>query len=66
MVHPVSSLCLRIDNGFAMWIYRTCGDVDGYPSSIARPALFQTPMFTDQQGREDFNNEAMSLPIVKV
>jgi hypothetical protein len=49
-----------------MWIYRTCGDVDGYPSSIARPALFQTPMFTDQQGREDFNNEAMSLPIVKV
>jgi hypothetical protein len=45
---------------------RHCNDVDGYPSSLARPSLWQTPMFTDQAGNEAFNNQDMELPIVKV
>lgn len=46
--------------------HRHCNDVDGYPAGIARPSLWQTPMFTDQAGNEAFNNVDMELPIVKV
>jgi hypothetical protein len=44
----------------------TCGDVDGFPSSIARPALFQTPMFTDRAGDEAENDAARDLRVVQV
>jgi hypothetical protein len=44
----------------------TCGDVNNFPSSISRPALFSTPMFTDFDGNEAINNAAMDLRVVQV
>jgi hypothetical protein len=44
----------------------TCGDVRNFPSSISRPSLFSTPMFTDFDGNEAINNAAMDLRVVQV
>jgi hypothetical protein len=44
----------------------TCGDVHGFPSSVSRPSLFSTPMFTDFDGNEAINNAAMDLRVVQV
>jgi hypothetical protein len=41
-------------------------DVDGYPTSIARPSLWGTPMFTDRAGNEAINDAARDLPVVQV
>eukprot|EP00611_Tribonema_gayanum_P001801 TRINITY_DN11313_c0_g1_i2.p1 TRINITY_DN11313_c0_g1~~TRINITY_DN11313_c0_g1_i2.p1 ORF type:complete len:754 (-),score=205.37 TRINITY_DN11313_c0_g1_i2:1682-3943(-) len=46
-------------------ILGTCGDVGSWPTSIARPALFSTPMFTTKAGVEANNNAAGDLPVVK-
>eukprot|EP00953_Heterococcus_sp_UTEX-ZZ885_P026890 14485-Heterococcus_DN1.PRE.1 len=43
----------------------TCGDVRNFPSSISRPTLFSTPMFTDFDGNEAINNAAMDLRVVQ-
>ncbi|KAG5178679.1 hypothetical protein JKP88DRAFT_273957 [Tribonema minus] len=37
--------------------------VDGYTTSLARPALFETPMFTDKAGTVAHNNAHMDLPV---
>jgi hypothetical protein len=39
----------------------TCGEVDGFPSSIARSELYKADMFTN-----GVNNHEMDLPIVRV
>jgi hypothetical protein len=40
--------------------------IDGYPTSIARPNLWGTPMFTDRAGNEAINDAARDLPVVQV
>ena len=40
--------------------------IDGYPTSVARPSLWGTPMFTDRDGNEAINDAARDLPVVQV
>jgi hypothetical protein len=44
----------------------TCGDVDGFPSSPARPTMYATPLFTTLDGREATDTLETILPVAKV